>query len=134
MHRNYASKIKHLSTYSFCYVSLSFCLQMLLADFFPLRTSLSSNLHHFLVPYIQSALSDLQINSTEQLISKILQLYTNLESRHGLMLVGDAGSGKSIAIEALRKSMVEYHADKGQGKMVKLYTLNPKVHPTFTVN
>eukprot|EP00898_Chlorokybus_atmophyticus_P005691 jgi/Chlat1/6122/Chrsp409S05665 len=54
-------------------------------------------------------------------LGKCVQLYETYQVRHGIMLVGPAGSGKTAIIECLASAL----GDAGQGKHV-VWRMNPK--------
>ncbi len=58
---------------------------------------------------------------SEQWIQKILQLKMVIEMRHGVMIVGPSGVGKSSALKTLIKSLEEQDGVKGE-----LYIIDPK--------
>lgn len=57
-------------------------------------------------------------------MEKVTQLYDTIQVRHGLMLVGPTGGGKTSVYNVLAKGMSAL-AGKGQNK-VHLHVLNPK--------
>ena len=57
-------------------------------------------------------------------IDKVLQLYDTIQVRHGLMLVGPTGGGKTSTEKVLSQAMTSLEK-KGQAK-VHLHILNPK--------
>ena len=57
-------------------------------------------------------------------LEKVTQLYDTIQVRHGLMLVGPTGGGKTSVYKVLSSSMTSL-AGKGQHK-VHLHVLNPK--------
>jgi len=66
-----------------------------------------------------------------RLVSKIIQTHETQLVRHGMMIVGEAGSGKTTNSMILAKALTQLHnegiTDKdGYFKIVHRYTLNPK--------
>lgn len=62
-------------------------------------------------------------------ITKVVQLYEMIVVRHGLMLVGPTGGGKSCALYCLQKALTELKARGETGfayEKVKIFQLNPK--------
>ncbi len=57
-------------------------------------------------------------------IEKVTQLYDTIQVRHGLMLVGPTGGGKTSVYKVLSNGMSAL-ANQGQSK-VHLHILNPK--------
>lgn len=68
---------------------------------------------------------DLNLQATENFISKIIQLYDTIQVRHGLMLVGPTGGGKSKNYKTLAHAMTAIrHLEKYE--KVKYHIMNPK--------
>uniref|UniRef100_A0A3B3HNN7 Dynein heavy chain hydrolytic ATP-binding dynein motor region domain-containing protein n=1 Tax=Oryzias latipes TaxID=8090 RepID=A0A3B3HNN7_ORYLA len=60
-------------------------------------------------------------------VTKVLQLYETKNSRHSSMLVGKAGSGKSVTWRTLQNSLNELHNQSQPGfQLVQVFPLNPK--------
>ena len=57
----------------------------------------------------------------DQWVQKILQLKMVIEMRHGIMIVGPSGSGKSSALRTLMKGLEEEDGVKGE-----MYMIDPK--------
>jgi len=77
----------------------------------------------------QLALADLQV--VQSFISKIIQLYETMQVRHGVMLVGQTGVGKTAVYKCLQKALTQLHKDgieDASYNIVKTFVLNPKVH------
>ena len=74
---------------------------------------------------LKSTCSELNIIAEDSFINKCIQLYDTMNVRHGLMIVGQAFSGKSKVLESLQKAMSSL---KGNDKFVNVvtYKLNPK--------
>eukprot|EP00727_Mastigamoeba_balamuthi_P002571 m51a1_g12310 putative dynein heavy chain family protein (4480) ;mRNA; f:383974-398640 len=69
----------------------------------------------------------LKYEETPQFLSKIIQLYVMMQSRHGCMLVGGSGSGKTACYQALAHALTkmnELHPNKY--RQLKVHVLNPK--------
>lgn len=47
---------------------------------------------------VREAMVDLKLQPTDSMISKILQLNATKASRHGVMMIGESGSGKTTAV------------------------------------
>jgi dynein heavy chain len=61
-------------------------------------------------------------------IEKIIQLHETLKARHGVMLVGAAGSGKTTSYLTLAHALSQLKRRGMRGfEEVKVYTINPKV-------
>lgn len=66
----------------------------------------------------------MNLQSTQPFIDKILQLYDTIQVRHGLMLVGPTGGGKTCNYKVLSSAMTALEK-QGMNK-VFLHVLNPK--------
>ena len=62
---------------------------------------------------------------TQDFLNKCIQLYDTIMVRHGLMVVGESTSGKSIIIESLKLAMTKLNGVGGFNK-VSTNKLNPK--------
>nr|XP_054751474.1 dynein axonemal heavy chain 6-like isoform X1 [Lytechinus pictus]XP_054751475.1 dynein axonemal heavy chain 6-like isoform X1 [Lytechinus pictus] len=62
-------------------------------------------------------------------VSKVIQLYETMIVRHGVMLVGPTGGGKTTVYQCLAKTLTDLHAageDVPYYQPVHCYVLNPK--------
>eukprot|EP01028_Stygiella_incarcerata_P006524 TRINITY_DN2668_c0_g1_i2.p1 TRINITY_DN2668_c0_g1~~TRINITY_DN2668_c0_g1_i2.p1 ORF type:complete len:4588 (-),score=1267.00 TRINITY_DN2668_c0_g1_i2:3353-17116(-) len=63
----------------------------------------------------------------EHIVHKCIQLYETKETRHGVMLVGDAGAGKSSTWRTLAKALSQMKKDNIPGhELVRVHVVNPK--------
>eukprot|EP00741_Cyanophora_paradoxa_P002452 tig00000076_g2377.t1 len=65
------------------------------------------------------------LQTVDSFLVKCMQLYETTIVRHGLMLVGPTGGGKTACYNVLAKAMSKLHEHERFAK-VKIYTLNPK--------
>jgi len=72
---------------------------------------------------------------TEEFIKKVYQLHDTMEVRHGIMIVGPTGSGKSSNYRVLEKAITRLQPQSNQTeeqiasnpyRRVVVRTLNPK--------
>lgn len=60
---------------------------------------------------------------------KVLQLLETIIFRHGVMIIGETGGGKSTVLKILSKTLIELYKNKVEKpyyRPVKIYQLNPK--------
>ena len=80
-----------------------------------------------LLESIQATCEKKKLQCTKSFYEKILQLYDTIQVRHGLMLVGPTGGGKTSNYYVLRDAMTALHAQKKPGFYpVHTHILNPK--------
>lgn len=80
---------------------------------------------------IETILLEEQLQKVPSFISKIIQVHETQLVRHGMMVVGEAGSGKSANVTVLAKALTRLHSDgvedrDGFYKQVDRLLLNPK--------
>lgn len=80
---------------------------------------------------IETVLQEEQLQKVPSFISKIIQVHETQLVRHGMMVVGEAGSGKSANVTVLAKALSRLHSDgvedrDGFYKQVDRLHLNPK--------
>lgn len=63
-------------------------------------------------------------------VTKVLQLYETKNSRHSSMLVGKAGSGKSVTWRTLQNSLNELHNQSQPGFQLVQVSLSRKTRPS----
>ena len=80
-----------------------------------------------LIGALNNACVELKVQPVKQFIDKVIQLYEMTVVRHGLMLVGPAGGGKTMCYRSLRIAQTSL-AKKGSThyKKTKCVVLNPK--------
>lgn len=64
------------------------------------------------------------MESTDVFLSKIIQLYDTIQVRHGLMLVGPTGGGKTSSYRVLKTALTRLE-QRGYYK-VNTHIINPK--------
>lgn len=73
---------------------------------------------------VQEKADKMDLIPVKSFIDKVIQLYDTIQVRHGLMLVGPTGGGKTQTEKVLSSAMTSLEK-KGQAK-VHLHILNPK--------
>lgn len=80
-----------------------------------------------LIVAIEEEFAAAKLQPHPELVKKIIQLYETKSTRHGVMVVGQSGSGKSTCWKILQQALTRL---KKQGSathnLVKTYVLNPK--------
>jgi len=76
----------------------------IIKDLFPTTEKPESDLTK-LINKVKDNTKYFNLQPTEQFIGKVMQLYDTIQVRHGLMLVGPTGGGKSSNYKLLRKSL-----------------------------
>lgn len=92
----------------------------ILTDLFP-GTEMTRDFNAPLQKAIASALSDMKLEKVPYQIEKIVQLHDTILVRHGVMLVGPTGGGKSTCYTVLASALAKLH-----GLPVDQHVLNPK--------
>nr|CCC53405.1 putative dynein heavy chain, fragment [Trypanosoma vivax Y486] len=105
----------------------------IISDLFP-DTKLEATEYGIVEEMLRQVLVADMYQPTPAFVEKCLQLYDITTLRHGLMLVGPAGSGKTVAYTSLQKALTECSVvqtkgqDVGAREYMKVYThiCNPK--------
>ncbi len=79
-----------------------------------------------LVDAIESDLTKNNLQVVPEYAGKILQLHETMAVRHGVMLVGEAGTGKTTAYRTLQNAMTHLHETRQLFEKVNTHILNPK--------
>lgn len=80
---------------------------------------------------VERALVAMRLQKVPALVSKVIQIHETQLVRHGMMVVGETGSGKSTAVSVLASALGQLYDEKevdrdGFYKHVELLVLNPK--------
>jgi dynein heavy chain 1 len=100
----------------------------LLRDFFPsyLDGGSFNDADKAAVEVIAKSCGNLGLLPETAFTKKILQLHKLLKIHHGVMVIGNSGSGKSSAISVLAKCLHELERKSNKNEEVVLYNINPK--------
>jgi dynein heavy chain len=75
---------------------------------------------------IEQVLQSKNYVTVEKFVDRIIQLYDTTRVRHGVMLVGPTGGGKTVAYQTLAEAMTVLHQKQSEFEQVQLSILNPK--------
>lgn len=92
----------------------------LLNDIFPRQTNVPKKSYPDVEAQIKLSIEKKNYQSYETWVLKIIQLYETFMVRHGFMLVGPTGCGKTACMQVLTNAMTEL------GTQFKINILNPK--------
>jgi dynein heavy chain, axonemal len=70
-------------------------------------------------------------------VTRVCQLYETMKIRHGVMLVGPTGGGKTTCYQMLQQAntlLKEKHPSSSEFQKVKTWVLNPKVNSSTHLN
>lgn len=103
----------------------------LFQDLFP-NIDMVETVNQELCDSVEATLKTMNLQNNHSQVSKILQLYDSMVTRHGNMLVGKTLSGKSTCWKVLKASLNSLHKQKpNEHPLVKHEVLNPK---SITIN
>ena len=94
-------------------------------DLFP-NTQLPNSNHETLELSLKNVLSEHGFSSEPSFLLKCFQLYETIQTRHGLMLIGSASSGKSTVIDTLKQALNQMSQSNQDIYPVESYKINPK--------
>lgn len=78
-----------------------------------------------LISALQTTCKKLKLQPVDSFLDKVIQLYDTIQVRHGLMLVGPTGGGKTSNYRVLGEAMTSLHG-KDPFRKVFTHILNPK--------
>jgi len=103
----------------------------LLRDIFPLQTNIGQKSYGVLETKVKGLMLENNLQHVDAWFSKIIQLYDTSLVRHGFMVVGTAGCGKTTVMETLTRSLTLLAEDGNPlGNTHKLIRMNPKAIST----
>ncbi|KAJ3093097.1 Dynein heavy chain 6, axonemal [Quaeritorhiza haematococci] len=100
----------------------------ILQDLFPGVTVVEQDFGHF-VKVIKEVLEERSLEVVDAFVQRILQLWETTRIRHGVMLVGPTGGGKTTCYEVLKETATrlrERGHPNSDFQKVKTWVLNPK--------
>ncbi|KAH8073158.1 dynein light chain binding protein [Aureococcus anophagefferens] len=103
--------------------------QGIISDLFPGEEAARARLRRALFSVMKLTIEEQGLQPHGWFIGKIVELYEMIVVRHGLMLVGPTGGGKSANLHVLENTLGELKMRGEQGfayEKVKIYQLNPK--------
>ena len=84
-----------------------------------------------LVGTVKAVMLKKQLEVVDGFVSRICQLAETMRIRHGVMLVGPTGGGKTVCYEILQEAMTILREKGNQDfEKVKTWVINPKVNIT----
>ncbi|KAJ3325086.1 Dynein heavy chain 2, axonemal, partial [Blyttiomyces sp. JEL0837] len=98
----------------------------ILSDLFPGVEAVTVDYSEFRSVLVEE-MKLLNLQPIEPMIIKCIQLYETKLSRHGVMIVGNTGSGKSVVCKSLQNTLTKLSKVKPDNYVsVKSYPINPK--------
>jgi len=94
-------------------------------DLFP-NINLPEKIYDDLKENLLKICSENGLSSESAFILKCFQLYETLQTRHGLMLIGSAFSGKSTVLTCLKQALNQMNKTDCEVSSVTIYKINPK--------
>ena len=96
----------------------------IMKDVFP-QVQASPNNPEKLLAKLRDAFKELKVQPLKSHTSKCIEFYETTLVRHGIMLVGGAMGGKTIAYKALQIALT-HQSEEGEGLPVHIEVMNPK--------
>ncbi|KAJ1563200.1 Dynein heavy chain 6, axonemal [Cladochytrium tenue] len=100
----------------------------ILQDLFPGVTIVEKDFE-LLTSTLRSVIADRKLEVVDAFVTRICQLYETMKIRHGVMLVGPTGGGKTTCYQVLQEACTqikEKHPSVIDIQKVKTWVLNPK--------
>jgi dynein heavy chain len=88
------------------------------------------------VKTMKEIMKERDLEVVDAFVARIIQLYQTMKIRHGVMLVGPTGGGKTTNYEILKETFNRMHKrhPSEEFQNVKTWVLNPKVFKKFTLH
>jgi dynein heavy chain len=93
----------------------------MLADLFPAHAPPAKREHPSMEAAIKAAVAEAKLVHHPSWVTKVVQLHETCLVRHGIMLTGPAGAGKTRTLETLQAALTTV-----EGRPVKVVRMNPK--------
>ena len=97
----------------------------LISDVFPMQKNAKQESYPDLMKQINIVLDRKKLDNLNIWVEKIIQTYETYHVRHGFMIVGNTGVGKTTITEVLTEAMSEMNPNDKDAKW-KIHRLNPK--------
>ena len=97
----------------------------LISDVFPMQKNAKQESYPKLMEQIKIILDRKKLDNLNIWVEKIIQTYETYHVRHGFMIVGNTGVGKTTITEVLTEAMSELNTNEKDPKW-KVHRLNPK--------
>jgi dynein heavy chain len=94
----------------------------LIKDIFPKQTSIPTKTYKTVEDAVKLHITKMNLVNKPQWFIKIIQLYETAQVRHGFMLVGAAGCGKSTIMNTLTEAWSTIPNEN----LIKIIKMNPK--------
>jgi len=94
----------------------------LIKDIFPLQLNIPTKQYKTVEDALKGHINKMNLTNRPQWFIKIIQLYETSQVRHGFMLVGAAGCGKSTIMNTLTESLSAIPTEN----LIKIIKMNPK--------
>jgi len=91
----------------------------IISDLFP-GVSLPNPDYTLLMAALTDSCRKKHLQPVPMFLKKCIELYETTQVRHGMMVVGDADSGKSMCIQVLADALTQLHEDPRYYKVVSL--------------
>lgn len=102
--------------------------KQLIADVFPAQQNTPEKKYPALMAKIKKVLTKYKLDDYKDWVDKIIQTYETYFVRHGFMIVGTTGTGKTTIMDVLTEAMSDLEAEElgKDAKKWRIHRLNPK--------
>ncbi|OTF83616.1 hypothetical protein BLA29_008859, partial [Euroglyphus maynei] len=92
-------------------------------------TKMNPQLNDSLVEIMENCFNENNLIHNEYQMEKILQLYEQIQTRFGVVLIGPSGSGKTTIWQMLRRSLEQMSSSTNKSRLIDVIVINPKSMP-----